>query len=616
MLKKSLKVLGALLAGLLLIAAVFVTNLVAFRPFSLNLFYEKIFVSFLLDNPELLTQIGIAEQFGYRKHNAHLNDESQAKVDRDFALWRGYLADLKSYDPASQTPAQRLSTRVLTWFIESQLEGERFKLHNYPVNQLFGVQSNTPDFLINQHRLQDRRGAEDFLSRLGEVARKFDQVQEGLVLREQKGIVPPRFVIERVLVEMRGFANQPVTQNPLYKHFAEKVGLLGGLSDTDKQALFTRCAHLLTSGVVPAYGKLITFFEGQLGRATTDDGVWKLPDGEAFYAWALRSETTTRLTPQQVHDLGLAEVARIEAQMRTILAAQSQSQSQSQTQPDETPGQAMARLARDPRFLYPNTDEGRSAALADYRQLVQQQMLSSREVIGLSPKAPMEVKRIPEFKEKTAPGAYYNPPAMDGSRPGVFYANLRNMNEVPKFGMRTLAVHEGVPGHHFQIALAQEQTGGPTFRKVLPFTAYAEGWALYAEWLGAEMGLYKEDPFGDLGRLQAEMFRAVRLVVDTGLHAQRWPRQQAIDYMLAKTGMPAGDVVAEIERYIVSPGQACAYKVGMLSIQAARQRAEKALGATWDVSAKKAFHDVVLGGGALPLEVLDEQVDAWVKTRM
>jgi uncharacterized protein (DUF885 family) len=620
MLKKSLKVVGALFVALLVVAAVFVTNLVAFRPFSLNLFYEKIFVSFLLDNPELLTQIGIAEQFGYRQHNARLNDESQAKADRDFALWRGYLADLKSYDPASQTPAQRLSTRILTWFIESQVEGERFKLHNYPVNQLFGVQSNTPDFLINQHQIKDKRGAEDFLSRLGEVARKFDQVQEGLVLREQKGIVPPRFVIERVLVEMRGFANQPTTQNPLYKHFAEKVAALGGVADADKQALLTRCVQQLTSGVVPAYGKLITFFEGQLGRATTDDGVWKLPDGEAFYAWALRSETTTRLTPQQVHELGLAEVARIEAQMRTILAAQTQTQTQTQSrtqsQADETPGQAMARLAKDPRFLYPNNDEGRKAALADYSQMVQQQMLSAREVIGLSPKSAMEVKRIPEFKEKTAPGAYYNPPAMDGSRPGVFYANLRDMNEVPKFGMRTLAVHEGVPGHHFQIALAQEQSGGPTFRKVLPFTAYAEGWALYAEWLGAEMGLYKDDPFGDLGRLQAEMFRAVRLVVDTGLHAQRWPRQRAIDYMLAKTGMSDGDVVAEIERYIVSPGQACAYKVGMLSIQAARQRAEKALGAKWDVSAKKAFHDVVLGGGALPLEVLDEQVDAWLKTRM
>jgi uncharacterized protein (DUF885 family) len=622
MLKKSFKALGALLAVLLLVAAVFLSNLIWFRPFSLNHFYEKVFVTFLLDNPELLTSIGIAEQFGYRKHNAHLNDESDAKAVRDFATWRAYLADLKAYDTRSQTPEQRLSTRVLTWFIESQLQGERFRLHNYPVNQLFGVQNNTPDFLINQHVIKDLRGAEDFLSRLGEVGRKFDQVIEGLVQREQKGIVPPRFVIERVLTEMRGFANQAAIQNPLYKHFAEKVAKLLALGDAEKRALLARATQALNGGVLPAYAKLISFFEGQLTRATTDDGVWKLPDGDAFYAWALRSETTTDMTPPEVHALGLAEVARIEAQMSALLAAQPGLQAPSQPgqpagqTPRETPGQAMARLAKDPRFLYPNTDEGRKAALADYAKMVEQQLISSRQVIGLVPQAPMEVKRIPEFKEKTAPGAYYNPPAMDGSRPGVFYANLRDMNEVPKFGMRTLAIHEGVPGHHFQIALAQEQSGGPTFRKVLPFTAYAEGWALYAEWLGVELGHYKDDPLSDLGRLQAEMFRAVRLVVDTGIHAQRWPRQQAIDYMLAKTGMPQGDVVAEIERYIVSPGQACAYKVGMLSIQAARQRAEKALGTKWTVDTEKAFHDVVLGGGGLPLAVLDEQVNAWIQTRL
>jgi uncharacterized protein (DUF885 family) len=243
---------------------------------------------------------------------------------------------------------------------------------------------------------------------------------------------------------------------------------------------------------------------------------------------------------------------------------------------------------------------------------VQEQLVASRAVIGLQPKAPMQVQRVPVFKEQTAPGAYYNPPAMDGSRPGVFFANLRDMNEVPKFGMRTLAVHEGIPGHHFQIALAQEQPGGPTFRRLLPFTAYAEGWALYTEWLALEMGLYRDDPFGNLGRLQDEMLRAVRLVVDTGLHAKRWTRQQAVDYMVAQTGNPLASVVTEIERYIVDPGQACAYKVGMLSIQAARRRAEQALGPAFDAQALKDFHDVVLRGGALPLDVLDEQVDAWV----
>ena len=609
MLKTLLKWLAALLAISLLAATVFVVNLVWFRPFSLNLFYEKVFVTFALENPELLSSLGIAEQFGYRRHNAHLDDVSDAKAQHDFALLHGDLADLKSYDLAAQTPAQRLSTRVLTVYIENRLDGEKFRLYDYPVNQLWGVQNNTPDFLINQHRIADRRGAEDYLARLGEVGRKFDQVLDGLTQREQKGIVPPRFVIERVLAEMRAFAGQPTLENPLYKNFATKVDALAELAPADRQALAARCAQAIESGVLPAYRKLIGFFEGQLPRATTDDGVWKLPDGDAYYAYRLRTETTTRMTPQQVHDLGLSEVARIEAEMTAILTAQAQ------LLPSETPAQALARLARDARFLYPNTDEGRRAALTDYTKMIDEQLVLSRAVIGLVPKAAIEVKRVPEFKEKTAPGAYYVEPALDGTRPGVFYANLRDMNEVRKFGMRTLALHEGVPGHHFQGALAQEQTGGPTFRRVLSFTAYLEGWALYAEWLGIELGVYKNDPFGDLGRLQDEMFRAVRLVVDTGIHSKRWPRERAIAYMLDKTGLPEADVVSEIERYIVEPGQACAYKVGMLAIRAARDRAQKALGSRFDAEAEKAFHDVVLRGGALPLEVLDEQVDDWIKTR-
>ena len=607
--KNLFKALGALLATVLLAVAVFLVNLIWFRPFSLNLFYEKIFITFVLDNPELLTSLGIAEQFGYQRHNAHLDDASIAKIEHDFALWHGYLADLKSYDLAAQTPAQRLSTRVLTWFIENELEGEKFRFHDYPVNQLWGVQSRTLEFLIEQHRIADRRGAEDYLARLGEMGRKFDQVLEGLVLREQKGVVPPRFVIERVITEMRGFVGKPIVDNPLYKHFAGKVGALDGLTPADKRALDARCAQMIESGVAPAYRKLISFFEKQLPRSTTDDGVWKLPDGDAYYAYRLRSHITTRMTPQQVHDLGLSEVVRIEREMTAILTAQAQ------RQPGEAPAKALARLAKDPRFLYPNTDEGRKAALADYTKMIEDQLARSRAVIGLVPKAPIEAKRVPEFKETTAPGAYYAPPALDATRPGIFYVNLRDMNEVAKFGMRTISLHEGVPGHHFQIALAQEQVGGPTFRRVLPFTAYAEGWALYAEWLGTELGFYKDDPFGDLGRLQAEMFRAVRMVVDTGIHYKRWTRQRAIAYMLEKTGMPEGAVVSEIERYIVDPGQACAYKVGMLSIRAARERAQKALGPRFDVEAEKAFHDVVLGGGALPLEVLDLQIDAWIKNR-
>ncbi|MGZ5003174.1 MAG: DUF885 domain-containing protein, partial [Chthoniobacterales bacterium] len=275
-------------------------------------------------------------------------------------------------------------------------------------------------------------------------------------------------------------------------------------------------------------------------------------------------------------------------------------------------GAAMKLLAADPRFLYPNDDNGRSAALAEYKRLIDQALERSTKLFVTIPKAPIDVRRVPEFKEKTAPGAYYEPPAVDGTRPGIFYANLRDMNEVAKWSMPTLSYHEGVPGHHFQLSTAQELKGVPQFRKHVPFTSYQEGWALYTEWLAKQAGWYEGDPFGDLGRLQGELFRAVRLVVDTGIHAQRWTREQAIAYMLEKTGMGEKDVTAEIERYIVSPGQACAYKVGMLKIQELRARTQRELGDKWD---EREFHDTVLKDGALPLEILEEQVNAYIRKK-
>src|SRR5688500_6546172 len=350
MFRSTLKWLGVLLAVLLLAAIVFVANLVWFRPFSLDHFYEKIFIGFVLEQPELLSALGIAEQFGYRRHNAHLDAASIAKAERDAAMWHRHLADLEAYDLASQTPQQRLSTRVLTWFIRSQIDGEKYRFHDYPVNQLFGVQNGTPDFMINVHRIADLRGAEDYLARLGEVPRKFDQVLEGLALRERNGVVPPRFVIEHVLREMRGFAGRPTAANPLYVHFAGKVDALADTDAAQKQALLDRCKTAIESSVVPAYRKLIAFFDSQLAKATTEDGVWKLPDGDAYYAYMLRAQTTTSMTPQAVHDIGLSEVARIEAEMAAILTAQGQ------LQPGETPGAAMARLGKDNQFLYPNTE--------------------------------------------------------------------------------------------------------------------------------------------------------------------------------------------------------------------------------------------------------------------
>lgn len=602
--KRLLKAFLAIVVAIVIAAAIFLTNLIWFRPWNLNLFYEKIFVEAVFQEPELLSSLGLVEQFGITSHSGKLNDVSPAHQAEVIARVKKDLAQLHEYSPGRRTASQRLSTHILDWFLQAQADGEKFQWHNYPVNQLFGVQNEFPSFMANTHRLLTRKDCDYYLMRLEALPRKFDQLLESLRMREEKQILPPRFVVEKVLKEMNDFVAQPATQNILAKSFKERAAKIRDLNEDQRTDYQSRVERAVTEGVYPAYHKLIVYFEAVLPKTTTDDGVWKLPDGDAFYAYALRANTTTSLSPEQVHQLGLQEVARIENEMRGLLDTNGFA--------GTAIGQSMVALGKDPRFLYPNDDQGRGAALAEYTRLINDATERSKQLFLRVPKARCEVRRVPEFKEATAPGAYYNAGAQDGTRPGVFFANLRDMSEVPKWSMPTLAYHEGVPGHHWQISTAQELKGVPQFRKIIPFTAYAEGWALYSEWLAKQAGWYEGDPFGDLGRLRDELFRAVRLVVDTGIHAKHWTREVAIAYMLEKTGMGEKDVTAEIERYIVNPGQACAYKVGMLKILELRKRAQEKLGDWFD---QREFHDTLLKNGAMPLEILEEQVDAYIQIK-
>jgi uncharacterized protein (DUF885 family) len=605
MFKRILKWLGAIIAVLVIAIAIFLVNLIWFRPWSLNLFYEKVFAEILFDHPEILSTLGLVEQIGLTGHNGKLDDESPAHQQREFDRWKRDLAQLRQYPIDRQSSSQQLSTRVLDWFLRVQAEGEKWQWHDYPVNQLFGVQNQFPSFMANTHRLLSKKDCDYYVMRLDALPRKFHQVLDGLKVREQKQILPPRFVVEEVLKEMTEFIGKPASENILATSFKTRAAKIDKLSETDRTDFQARVESAITNKVYPAYQKLIDYFREILPKTTTDDGVWKLPDGDGFYAYKLHENTTTTLKPDEVHELGLREVARIEGEMRTILDANGF--------PGQPIGEAMDKLTKDPRFLYSNDDKGRADALARYTELIRQATeRSTKELFLTTPRAKIEVRRVPEFKETTAPGAYYDIAAMDGSRPGIFFANLRDMNEVPKWSMPTLAYHEGVPGHHWQLSTAEELKGVPQFRKVLPFTAYHEGWALYCEWLAKQVGWYDNDPFGDLGRLRDELFRAVRLVVDTGIHAKRWTREQAIDYMREKTGMGEKEVKSEIERYIVAPGQACAYKIGMLKIQELRARAQKELGEKFD---QREFHDVVLKNGALPLEILEEQVNEYIQQK-
>jgi uncharacterized protein (DUF885 family) len=599
--KTLVRLVGWLVLATLLLGGGLALHTAYGKPLRIGWFYERVFIGYAMDDPELLTSLGMLPPW-LDWFSDDLTDRSLVREKQVQAKLRDDLATLRSYDRAALDEQGQLSYDVLEYFLAIQAEGERFSHHDYPLNQLFGIQSGFPTFMATQHAVRSQGAAEDYVARLGKVPVMVDQVLEGLRAREAAGILPPTFVVEKVLAEMRAFTATPARQNILYTSFAEKLGKLpaGELGDADRTALLASVETTVQDQVYPAYGKFIAYYDTLLAKTTGNHGVWSLPDGEAFYAWAARQHTSTDMTPAQIHQLGLDEVARIEAQMHEILVGQGLAEG--------SVGERVQQIALRPDQLYPDTDEGRAAIIADFTRIIAEVDAGIGEHFNVRPRQGVTVERVPEFREKTAPGAYYNPPAMDGSRPGVFSINLRNTAEVARFGMRTLAIHEAIPGHHFQTTIQQELTGVPTFRKVLPFTAFSEGWALYSERLAWEIGL-QDDPLDNLGRLQAEMFRAVRLVVDTGLHDKRWTREQAIAYMLEKTGMPETDVVAEIERYLVMPGQALAYKVGMNKILALREKAKEALGPKFRLSE---FHDLVLTGGDLPLALLERRVDAWI----
>jgi len=589
----------------LLVLAGWLASLIWGKPWSVRGLFLRTFAKFVFKGPELLTMLGFLEKFGLHGHNARLSDASEAFQDKTYRFVRRDLGILRSYNRQRMPRGVQISADVMAAFLEDIVEGERFRYHDYPVNQMFGIQSEMPNFMMTIHPVISKLEARNYVRRLNRFGVKFDQVLEGLRIREAKGCIPPRFVIRRVLDEMIAFIGAPARENPLYTVFAEKLDKLKNVKVADQQQILAEATAAIENTVYPAYQKFIDYFTSLEQKATEDDGVWKLPDGDAYYAYCLRSNTTTNYTPAEVHEIGLREVERIEAEMRAIFERLGYANV-------ENPTRKLNELGKEERFLYANTDEGRAACLGEYQRILDEMNAALDPYFAVRPKAILKVERVPEFREKTSAGAYYQMGALGGGRPGIFFANLRDMNEIHKFGMKTLSYHEGIPGHHFQISIAQELKGVPIFRRMLPFTAYAEGWALYAEKLAREIGMYRDDPYSELGCLDSELFRAVRLVVDTGIHYKRWTREQAIEYMSAHAAQEQESVISEIERYIVMPGQACAYKIGMIKILELRERTQKALGSAFDL---REFHDVILKNGSLPLSILDEIVQAYIRQK-
>jgi len=603
MMKKILKWGGITLAAAGLAGSLLFVNFWYFKPLSIDWFYSRVFLKFSLQQPELLTSLRLLDRFGIRGHNARFSDSSPEAQLEQLAYWKAEYEVFRRYDRDDYDGQALLSFDVFDYFMANTVDDAgRWRFHNFPVNQMFGVQSSLPNFMTQQHVIEDELGAEHYIARLNQFDEKFDQVLAGLRIREERGILPPGFAVVKVIDQIEGFLDGPADEHLLVRSFDERIAEIepGVLDEARRAELRGEVVDAVASSVYPAYRELLAYLRALAPRATSNDGVWRLPDGEEYYQEAIEQHTTTTMSPQEIHGIGLAEVERIGAEMDAILRAEGLAEG--------TIGQRVRQIAARPDQLYPDTDAGREQILAEYQAILDEIDPAMEQYFNLKPKFGVEVKRVPEFAEETSPAAYYQSPSLDGKRAGAFFANLRDVSEIPKFGMRTLAYHEGVPGHHFQLAITQQLEGLPMFRRLVPFTAYSEGWALYAEQLAWEAG-FQDDPLDNLGRLQAEMFRAVRLVVDTGLHHKRWSREQAIDYMLAHTGMGEKDVTAEIERYLVMPGQALAYKVGMMKILELRERARRELGDAFDI---KTFHDQVLGHGALPLTLLERVVDDWI----
>ena len=565
---------------------------------SIEDFFDELFLSYVSRDPQLLTFLGLFEAIGIYEHNAYLTDVSPEVALQMAQEKRTLLEKMETYSHNALAPHQQISHKILHWMLKHTVKGEEFLFHDYRLNQMFGILSELSILFTHYHQLQTQMDVHNYIKRLHRIPEQLNQAIALLEYQKDTDIFLPQFAMARVITIIKNAIPESIKEHALYSHLAQKIETI---QMPNKDTLLADAYQVIEQKVYPAYQKLLDHCTHLHTQTRTNHGVWALPNGDAYYAYMLEKHTTTTMTADQIHELGLKEVAHIQQQMRDILASQGIADAH------KSVGQLMQELAKDPQFYFAQTEQGRQECLDHYQAILERARKELYPLFDIKPKYPVKIERVPANEQEGQPGAYYAMPSMDGSRPGIFFANLRNMNEVPKYGMETLTIHEAEPGHHFQIALQQEMDM-PIMRKLGEFTAYIEGWALYTEKLAYEHDFYSS-PFSKLGHLRDELLRAARLVVDTGIHKKRWPREQAIEYMHANTGFHYDSVVTEVERYFVLPGQACAYKIGQLKILELRKRAHDALGSRFDI---RQFHNVVLQLGAAPLTILEEVIDAYI----
>ena len=568
------------------------------KPWSVNHFYRRTLVEQVWRSPELCTTLHLLDW-----RAGKLDDASVAAREAGNALIGREIETLHAYDRASMSPDGQISYDVMDFFLSTMMADSGRGgpgSSPYAIEQLGGVHVSLPDFLINHHDVGSRSDAEHYVERLRAAGLQFDQVIATARDDAARGIVPPKFVLAAVERDARAFTVAAAAENPLVTSFKEKLAAAKSLDAAARAELLAQATKAVEEVVEPAYARYVTAVTELEARATDDAGLWHTTGGVERYARALRAGTASEMTADDVHALGLTEVARLEGEMRATLAKLGL--------PTESPEVEVRKLHDDPRFLFPATEAGRKTVLAKYQAILDDIGSKLGQVSNIPLTVKMQVQPVPAFKEVSAPGAYYDPPPLDDSKPGTFFVNL----SIPQFsyGMRTLAYHEGIPGHHYQLLTARHQKDLPIFRQIVPFNSYVEGWALWAEQVAADLG-FEDDPYDRLGFLSEQLLRASRLVVDTGMHVKRWSREDAIAYFHAHTTSDEKEVAIEIDRYVVWPGQACGYMVGKKTIEALADEAKAKLGPKYDL---RAFNDVILGAGAVPMPVLKKIIASWLAT--
>ncbi|MGX5914800.1 DUF885 domain-containing protein [Aliidiomarina sp. Khilg15.8] len=564
-----------------------------------NELFEDIFMETVMRSPMYQSYLGIKED------QDKWDDISEERAQEDLELQKAQLERVMALDESKLDEQTKISWMLMKQQLENDIDDFKWRHHNYPVNQMFGMHSSVASLLINQHGISEVSDAEDYIARLNALPQLFAQLEENLNIRAEKGIIAPKFVYPYVINDseniITGAPFDDGEPSALWEDFSKKVEGLD-IDDSQREELMAAAEKAMLESVQPAFESLITAVEGIAEQATTEDGAWKFPDGEAFYNNALKRTTTTDLTADEIHEIGLSEVERIHNEMRVIME---------EVGFEGSLQDFFVHMRNNEDFIYPATDEGRQRYMDEATAYIDNMRGRLDELFINKPKADLIVKAVEPFREKSAGKAFYQQPSMDGSRPGTYYANLYDMASMPTYQMEALAYHEGIPGHHMQIAIQQELEGIPKFRRFGRYTAYSEGWGLYTEFLPKEIGLY-EDPYSDFGRLAMELWRAVRLVVDTGIHDKKWTREEGIEFYVTNTPNARADAVKMVERHVVMPSQATAYKIGMIKILELREKAKTELGDDFDI---REFHDVVLGSGPVPLNVLEQFVDDYISEK-